>query len=184
MKNKNNWLLPHKLRIMWVPSHSGIIGNMLADSIAKEMCHSPTITSPLFVKGDIYRLIAQLRSTNLAADWVIYNHHYSRINPNRTKPNFPTSLAVNLITPYIRLRIGHTIITNAHLLDGSRISQCPFCESTVSVLHLLVFCPALDSLRLINFNNDDPIQLLMNPTISNISKIYNYLKDTDLLRCI
>uniref|UniRef100_A0A0K8U6S8 RNA-directed DNA polymerase from mobile element jockey n=1 Tax=Bactrocera latifrons TaxID=174628 RepID=A0A0K8U6S8_BACLA len=176
--------LAHRLKIMWIPGHSGIIGNTFADSVAKEVCITPTTTSALFVKSDIKRLIIQQRSTKLALDWMNYRHHYSRINSNRIKPSFPSSLSSNYIIPYIRLRIGHSIITHAHILNGTQINQCPFCDSDLNLLHLLQHCPALQTHRLSNFNNTDPIILLMDPSSNNISKIYNFLKDSDLLRRI
>ncbi|XP_017465627.1 PREDICTED: RNA-directed DNA polymerase from mobile element jockey-like [Rhagoletis zephyria] len=175
---------PLKIRLMWVPGHTGISGNIFADKAAKDMSFTPVTTSSLFCKNDIHRFIVQQRQDKILSEWVNYMHHYARINPSHTKPCYPSSIPSNYITPYTRLRIGHSIITNAHLLQGTQPNLCPFCDAPVSVLHLLVFCPELEVHRRRNFNHTDPLQLLMNPSHGNVSKIYKFLKDSDLLRRI
>uniref|UniRef100_A0A0K8VGS4 RNase H type-1 domain-containing protein n=1 Tax=Bactrocera latifrons TaxID=174628 RepID=A0A0K8VGS4_BACLA len=59
IKNIKNTLIsfPGKIKIMWIPGHSGIKGNTLADTIAKDISITPTITSEVILPSDIYRLI-------------------------------------------------------------------------------------------------------------------------------
>ncbi|XP_036341970.1 uncharacterized protein LOC118751295 [Rhagoletis pomonella] len=67
---------------------------------------------------------------------------------------------------------------------GADARGCPFCNLPLSVNHLLSSCSTLQSQRHHYFKNADPIQLLKDPTDDNITRIYKYLKDSDLLRRI
>lgn len=169
---------------MWIPGHADINGNTHADQIAKQMRITPTITTNIIFKHDIYSLIKHQRQSDLLREWSNYNHPYSLVNPKRVKPGFSESIPTNMVTPYIRLRLGHTIITHAHILQGIPPNLCPFCNSTLSINHILSSCPNLASTKHHYFRNIDPLEILKNPTEANISILYNYLKDTDLLRRI
>lgn len=102
------------------------------------MFNTPTLNSSICTKNDINRILIQQDEPYIVADCINYNHHYSRININRSKPYYSASVPANFITPYIRLRIWHTIITKCHLLYGSHSDQCPFSEFTSTFLETII----------------------------------------------
>ncbi|XP_067622228.1 uncharacterized protein [Eurosta solidaginis] len=125
-------LYQNKIKLMWVPSHTGITGNSYADELARDASNAPTITVSFFTKSDIYRLINERRHSKLAIDWISYNHHYAIVNSAKVKPVYPSTIPANILTPYIRLRIGHTIATHAHLLGSTTTNCCPFYNDTAT----------------------------------------------------
>ncbi|XP_049318608.1 uncharacterized protein LOC125780366 [Bactrocera dorsalis] len=182
---RNNLLkYPNKLKLMWIPGHTGISGNEKADAAAKNAANTPTITFGYFTKQDIITEITRLRKKSAKDNWSGYIHHYSKINPFRIKPTYTADITLRAIKPFTRLRLGHTIITHAYLLQRAPHGNCPFCDENATIQHILTACPITATIRHEIFNSADPFQLLNEPTPKNVNMIYNFFKETDLLRRI
>ncbi|GFX63664.1 putative RNA-directed DNA polymerase from transposon BS [Trichonephila clavipes] len=50
-----------------------------------------------------------------------------------------------------RLRIGHTRLTHRHLLFGERAPECPSCDVSYTVHHILLDCPVFNTHRMTLF---------------------------------
>ena len=89
-----------------------------------------------------------------------------------------------------RLRIGHTNITHAYLMERfAKPSECESCRVPITVKHLLVECRKFTTIRNKYYNN--PIQedwviiiLVMDMLAESsnfcVTKIMKYRKETDL----
>ncbi|GFT31873.1 RNase H domain-containing protein [Trichonephila clavipes] len=51
-----------------------------------------------------------------------------------------------------RLRIGHTHFTHRHLLFGERAPECPSCNVSYTVHHILIDCPVFNHHRITFFS--------------------------------
>ncbi|GFV77853.1 RNase H domain-containing protein [Trichonephila clavipes] len=51
-----------------------------------------------------------------------------------------------------RLRIGHTRFTHRHLLFGERAPECPSCNVSYTVHHILIDCPVFNHHRITFFH--------------------------------
>ncbi|GFY21429.1 zinc metalloproteinase nas-13 [Trichonephila clavipes] len=52
-----------------------------------------------------------------------------------------------------RLRIGHTRLTHRHLLFAEHVPECPSCNVSYTVHHILIDCPVFNNYRITFFNS-------------------------------
>lgn len=174
-----------KIKMMWVPGHVGIAGNELADKLAKDTVRSPSLLFSSYEKNDLKRMIENRIIMMKTLAWTNYNHPYKSVNSTDTKAVYPNNIEITKLQPFIRLRIGHTKISHEHLLDRNTPPGCRFCNySSVSTAHILNDCPQFSNARRIIFNQHTPSDSLLNIDSTNISKIYNYLKLSNILNVI
>ncbi|XP_036340956.1 uncharacterized protein LOC118750344 [Rhagoletis pomonella] len=141
------------IKIMWVPSHVLIPGNEAADERVKLAAKEPLIVENAFSKKDIYRLASEQIYKTKLEKWKDFKHHYANVNVNGEKPIFPEKISSNNLKAFIRLRIGHTIVTHESVLKGSRSPQCSYCNvETITVTHLLDRCQHFATIRASIFN--------------------------------
>ena len=80
----------------------------------------------------------------------------------------------------LRLRIGHTRLTQAYLLLGRPQPLCDHCDVPLTVIHLLEECPHLDGHRvhndLVNINLED----LLSRGSASLGKVMQFLRDAGL----
>uniref|UniRef100_A0A0K8VQJ3 RNase H type-1 domain-containing protein n=1 Tax=Bactrocera latifrons TaxID=174628 RepID=A0A0K8VQJ3_BACLA len=164
------------IKIMWVPSHIGIHGIEIADKKAKEASKQPLHFFDYFTDKDIRRLVETYVNEIQVREWSNHDHHYKKFNPAGTKPLYPGKGTCKNIRTFIRLRIGHTTATHAHILNGVNKPNCMFCGSNdVTVIHLLDTCPALQRIRANVFSNKKPSLYLERTDDSNIEMIAKYI---------
>ena len=179
-KNKNIQIV-----LCWIPSHIGILGNEIADKIAKRVANDDTITNHfIFNNDDLCKLI----KTKITRYWLTTstwkstssNEYYKSNKTNLLEKHNP-DWSRNLSKVVTRLRIGHTKLTHKHILRRETHPICETCKVTLSVKHILCECKKFISIR----NN-----LKLNPKLSiilNNEKIFDtltYLKKINLLNKI
>uniref|UniRef100_W8B1H2 RNA-directed DNA polymerase from mobile element jockey n=1 Tax=Ceratitis capitata TaxID=7213 RepID=W8B1H2_CERCA len=173
-----------KIKVMWIPGHCGIRGNEHADSAAKEVYESPSICFGSFVKSDIIRQVNVYMRGLTMSNWQTHNHIYKLYNQNCCKPVFPASSTTDQQKIFTRLRLGHTKITHEHLLKREPSPICLECKCSLSINHILEFCPKYCNVRLNMFRNKKPTDLLKNCNLENIETIYKYIYQCKLLQQI
>ena len=140
-----------ELTLQWIPSHTGIRGNEVADTAAKMALSEVNITPfplPLSTaKRLISRVCRSASDTSLATGLRITSmgqyRHDSSPQPWVRKQSRALDVALT------RLRLGHTTL-NAHLhrLRLAPEPHCPWCRSVPETIeHFLLQCPRFHSHR-------------------------------------
>ena len=168
---------PNKIKLMWVPSHIGILGNEYADNAAKACDKSPIFTFDVFSKKDLQRFIDQTIKKNKILKWSRYENHYSKINIDRLTPIYPPSLSRATVSKFIRLRLGHTISTHQHILRKENSPVCPVCNNILNISHILGLsnCSISQQINSILPNDQDIFSFLNTISIQNIVEIEKYI---------
>ncbi|GFU88379.1 RNase H domain-containing protein [Trichonephila clavipes] len=121
----------------WLPSHVGIIGNEQADSAVKSATTHLLLAVPL---SDMKRVI-------MHHFFKIWQESWSKQLDNKlhsVKPvigAWPVMPMRRTDVKLTRLRIGHTRFTHRHLLFGEHAPECPSCNVSYTVHHILIDCP-------------------------------------------
>ncbi|GFW57091.1 RNase H domain-containing protein [Trichonephila clavipes] len=132
----------------WLPSHVGIIGNEQADNAAKSATTHLPLAVPL---SDMKRVI-------MHHIFNIWQESWSQQLDNKlhsVKPvigAWPVMPMRRTDVKLTRLRIGHTRFTHRHLLFGERAPECPSCNVSYTVHHILVDCPIFNHYRMTFFH--------------------------------
>lgn len=175
-----------KIILIWVPGHTNIVGNNLADQAAKQAHQSPVTSTDNYNLLDIKNHIKQHFYNKQRLEWNLTNDWYK--NTNYTKTHIIDFLQKTKKTPtrldiikFERLRLGHTKITHGHLMNNTNPIHCT-CNTDIiaTVTHLLLSCPLHATCREQIFTNTNPISHLSVPSAESISLITKFLKRTNL----
>ena len=133
--------------ILWVPAHSGISGNEMADSQAKQAVLKTGCEEAYEVRVKDY--IPSLRTACLAQFCSLWHHYDSPTNLKRIKHgvgHWVSSTRSNRREEIVlcRLRLGHTRFTHSFILDQDARPECLQCHRYQTVRHILIECPNYD----------------------------------------
>ena len=153
---------PRQLEIHWIPAHSGVPGNELADIAAKEATgwratgppSTPSHTPPnLPTLTSAYKTAARYRANEQwAENWKTEKHGRTtfKLTPEpsafvlhkfNTMSRAESSVIVQARTGKIGLR------SYLHLIGAENSRNCPCGEGAQSVQHILLCCPEFEELR-------------------------------------
>ena len=152
------------------PSHQGIYGNERADTAAKNAAlHGTNATNEIqILKHEHKKAIFKVLRNKWNEIWSrepTSKLHNIRESSYKKTPDFEIRKDLTAIT---RLRIGHTNITHAYLMDRSQKKMCTRCDTPISVKHLIIECSTHQHIRK---------NLGLQPTLEycKITEIYNVL---------
>ncbi|KAL9874752.1 uncharacterized protein ACN427_013144 isoform 1-T3 [Glossina fuscipes fuscipes] len=170
-----------KIKMFWVPSHIGLLGNEQADRAAKYAASAPLIIDDVMEKLGLQKYIGRKVKEKIAEGNLQYYHqHYFSINPQLTPPLYPTNVEKTKIQTYSRIRLGHTIATHQWILKKSSSPICS-CGQTLTIKHILCDCLKFSLARSIAFGTINPLDILKSASESNINSIYYFINTTKLI---
>lgn len=194
-----NWIVRlhsrHKeVMFCWTPSHINITGNERADHEAGLAATSDDeITFTHIPFRDYYCLIRKSLRIKWQEQWDQVTFNKLRTVKDNVKL-WPSSSVPNRKYEVIltRLRIGHTLLTHGHLMEGRPRSFCDDCLVPLTIEHILVECPSYqeERARLVG-----PAMIRRNITIKdflaepqvgsfNITGLMTFLRNTNLFNKI
>jgi ribonuclease HI len=160
LQNKRRSL---RIHLAWVPGHANILGNELADDLAKKAAEgqrSPTLSLPTMLQRRLPASTAALkahRKTTVVKRWSkiwAVSPRYPRMRKIDTSlPSWRTykmlaSLSRRATSIIVQLRTGHVGL-NIFLRKISAVDSalCPRCRAPESVAHFLLHCKRFDKER-------------------------------------
>ena len=174
---KYNYLSSFKeIVFCWLPSHTNIRGNELADLEAKAL--SLSITNLKIPHSDFKSNIHQYVMNKCQSVW----EEQTGYKLHELKPDFNSKCSFlgysrQIQTKITRCRIGHTRLTHAYLLTNEQPPFCISCNEPFTVKHSLINCTEFNYIRNRYFTAKTVKELF---TDTSSDKIINFLKETNL----
>jgi len=132
--------------LAWVPSHIGIYGNTIVDTIAKRTLREPLSRGVRHsVPFSDFKEKTEKYIFNLwSVDWEQEsNNKLKEICPSLPTQFYSGGKNRKEQTVLTRLRLGHTYVTHSHLLRGEEPPWCHACDQPFTVKHFLIECSDL-----------------------------------------
>lgn len=170
----------NKIKIMWVPSHVGILGNEYADLAAEEAKRRPLLKYQTWEARDIFNTISSFLKTSKIQCWSNYQHNYKNINPLGNKPIYPNNCSRRETTTIVRLRLGHCNFSHKYLLEKTTAPLCTTCNTKLSITHILDECTSYNHSRKKIFESKLPSDLLKNLSYINIKLICKFILENSI----
>ena len=168
-----------KLVFSWIPSHIGIEGNELADSLAKEALELEIDNriKPKLPFSDFRPKVNELALSRWKTEWNQEKENkLYKIKPN-LKPRTSSHLSRKDDVVLTRLKIGHTKMTHKHLFLREEAPICEACNLPLTVEHILIKCTDLNDVRM-RFYRYTNMKALFND--GEPQKIFGFLKEIGL----
>ncbi|MEL6605957.1 MAG: reverse transcriptase domain-containing protein [Cyanobacteria bacterium J06614_10] len=181
------------LELCWVPSHTDIAGNEKADTAAKE---AASLLEPHSWRAiphtDMKRPIRKAVREKWKQRWNDLDNFPKREgrklreikkDVGKWKSSFNSNRRTE--TVLARLRIGHTNMTHAYLMQGqSNPPLCDTCNVPITVKHMLVECRKFNLHRNKYYTNPTLADILAESNSFSVNKLVNFLKDANLFHLI
>ena len=138
------WCLGVPVTICWIPSHVGILGNEVADRLAKEALLRRQISFPIFKNvNEIYSILKCDMISQWQRQWETCKkaRFYFKIQPIVSEQVKYTDKNKMKQTSITRLRFGKCLLANVlHDIGQKNDDQCEYCHVREDVQHFLMDC--------------------------------------------
>ena len=161
----------------------GIRGNEIADAGAREATENGTPENIPILLQDIKTLIDVKVNKNWQMEW---NHSDSKLRAVKLTVNkwiSPLKLSKREQVALCRLRLGHTYLSFAHLLQGIDPPVCENCGVRLTVKHILLNCLTYSDVRA-RLNMSDSFHEILSNDLKLVEKNSKFLHYLNLLRKI
>ena len=134
------------IRLQWVPGHSFLPGNDTADELSRR----GALLAPSEIPCSLSPLISRIHS-RLISDWrrTVSSKYFDTQAPSISTEELVLPRHARCVLSRLRCN-GHSLLLGSYLSRIGRIenSSCSACgHSSQDISHLILHCPATDSLR-------------------------------------
>ena len=164
----------------WVPGHTGIRGNELADRAAREAVELPVSTEPAqsIPAGDLKRKVKKYVEYIWQDQWrEKSNNKLFQVRPLLSETLLNSARNRREETVLTRLHIGHSKITHSFIFEGTDAPWCHACDSPMTIRHILLDCADLHEIRLKHFESRSLRDVFTN--VSN-KAVFSFLKEINI----
>ena len=180
-----------KVKLLWIPGHSGITGNEKADEYAKRSLTLPEPPDMSCPAADILTHANTLFQKYLQRKWEIQNKYLHQIKPQLGYWHSSNQNNRHKERLLARLRIGHTRLTHQFIFDRiygrTEPPRCQVCGSQYTIEHFLLTCPNHNANRLpmVNYLRQNNLPLSLNVVLGNqhpelLDCVFEFLHKTRL----
>ncbi|XP_055526915.1 uncharacterized protein LOC129719545 [Wyeomyia smithii] len=166
------------VQFCWIPGHTGIQGNIMADHLAKQARNNNPQEAPIPAMDAVREIKHTIRQ-----QWDLIWHASRDIKLREIKHTTnPWNDSKNAADQRVltRLRIRHTRLTHGFLIQKADPPECECCGTTVDVRHILLDCRKYQDAR-INANIDaSSLQTVLKNNTDDENKVITYLKESNL----
>lgn len=180
----------HRICLLWIPGHSNISGNEIADTEAKLAISSPYTDDVEIHHKDFLPYLRRVLRSRFDAIWENHEHTTTLKSIKEVSGRWETSFRSKRREEVIlcRLRLGHTRLTHSYLLEHSQRPECEQCDCPMTVQHILVECPefAVERLSLIEICGRYGLTFSLKALLGNdhsdiIDELFIFLHNCDLM---
>nr|CAH7733184.1 unnamed protein product [Callosobruchus chinensis] len=165
---------------MWIPSHIGIRENERADQAAREASNS--VDKDDDIPTPYKDIVSYIKCRVLQVwqhEWDQYTGHVKQIKPSILKQIYPKGLSRKEQVLLCRLRIGHTNVTHAHLLNRNPTPRSLRCNEVLTVEHILTYCTEYQHIRN-SLHISTNINTSLSTSLTSVKTLISFLKETYL----
>nr|CAH7720464.1 unnamed protein product [Callosobruchus chinensis] len=101
-----------------------------------------------------------------------------QIKPTIVKQIYPKGLSRKEQVLLCRLRIGHTNVTHAHLLNRNPTPRCLKCNEVLTVEHILTYCTEYEHIRH-SLHISTNINTSQSTSLTSVKTLISFLKETN-----
>lgn len=123
--------------IVWVPSHTGIIGNDFADEAAKDIVQSVTGTLNYLSSSDAVTIIKNYNVCILQREWEIQiDNKLFLIRPLANYASYFNLICRKYEMVMNRIRAGHSYLTHSYIIAKDTQPICKYCKENLTIKHI------------------------------------------------
>lgn len=178
----------HNIKFCWVPSHVGISGNEKADECAAKARHKEIINVRIPYKDSMKLVFHKLRNKWQSTWKKEVNNKLHLVKPNIEEWKSCSHQKRFIEVILCRLRIGHTHLTHNFLLTKQDKPVCEKCGDELTVIHILISCTKLETLRkkyfTLFYNEHIPFHpslILGEDALVNMAYVFSFLREAGVL---
>lgn len=173
------------IQICWIPGHTGIAGNEMADLAAKQAAELVDVSAMINTPSDVKNLAINAFTNRATQQWMTQSTHLNQIKNELIR--WATSNLANRreSTIICRLRIGHTNLTHINRIFGNAPTICDKCpaRSPLTVEHIVLDCTGFARQRRA-YNIPVTLKEALGDDPDVIKRVLEYLKDIKIYSSI
>jgi len=133
--------LEREVILIWIPSHKGIRGNDRADGEAKRGAEMPDEPEKIYNIADAMNILEKIEKDEISKEWLETENNFLRnIKSDYKRFKYPQEIKRKEERILTRLRLGQTKFTNEHVYYRLHNKMCEYCETEITVKHILEDC--------------------------------------------